>query len=266
VRQADLPSGSVLLLFMGAVCDGLDFSRRRLDLNASASLFRGCSFAGVKFGLHNYGGSNRTATEYVDCDFDWVVMSRMQASENACFERCTFRGAKLSNWRAYHAQFIDCDFSGAQLREVEFTGRPFDVERDRERNRQFWAEEQAKYPNLPPLVELERARNEFRGNDFREAKLTRVSFTWGIDVDAQSMPVGPRYLRLDRPRERIERARAVVARWSDDVQRERALGTLRHLSYDSYREQDVLFVCLGQEAAPGGQFHAVYELLEGVLP
>jgi hypothetical protein len=124
---------------------------------------------------------------------------------------------------------VECVFAG-RISDVRFSGRPFDVERDHERNTRFYAQARAKHPTLPPYSELERRHNDFLRNDFRDAELDEVSFEYGIDIDGQMMPAGPQYLRLDRPRERILRARAIVARWPEDTLRERALFTLQLLS------------------------------------
>jgi hypothetical protein len=92
---------------------------------------------------------------------------------------------------------------------------------------------------LLPYVELERQRNDFRGNDFREAELDYVAFVYGIDLRAQLLPEDPRYLVLDRLGERIEKVRAIVARWPDDKLRESAPFTLRVHGEGGHEEQEL---------------------------
>jgi uncharacterized protein YjbI with pentapeptide repeats len=231
LRDVRLGQKGGWLHFASADCERVDFSKGDFDFAAVNSTFVDCSFGGVKFRGTNYGSSRADArqTLFRRCSFDRATMLGLQSGDNARFEGCSFKGTRIAHWQADHCEFVECVFAG-RISDVRFSGRPFDVERDHERNTRFYAQARAKHPTLPPYSELERRHNDFLRNDFRDAELDEVSFEYGIDIDGQMMPAGPQYLRLDRPRERILRARAIVARWPEDTLRERALFTLQLLS------------------------------------
>jgi uncharacterized protein YjbI with pentapeptide repeats len=249
-----------------ARCERVDFSGMRADpFNAFDSEFIDCSFERVRFRRHELGSSLHQPV-FRNCRFDWCDLRGLGSYENVRFEGCTFRNAKILHWQADEAEFVDCVFSGL-MRDVRFSGRPWPVQRYGEANRQIHEEMATKYGLKTPYVELERKRNEFRGNDFREAQFDYVSFVYGIDVDAQTMPSGPQYMRLDRPKERIESARSIVARWPDEKLREHSLFELRLLGGDGYDEQAVIFT--DRLSAPSAEWRElsqpVYDLLEHVL-
>ncbi len=132
-----------------------------------------------------------------DCKFDGADLRRVRPGL-ARFERCTFDDAALDGWRAEAAEFIGCRFAGA-LGTVFFFGKPAG--------------------NTARVVQPPRKRNEFSGNDFRDADLDRVTFTLGIDLRSQRLPQDDRYVWLDRFPQRVARARTDIVRW--DVQEER---------------------------------------------
>ena len=86
-----------------------------------------------------------------------------------------------------------------------------------------------------------RTRSEFRGNDFRQARLTDVMFVYGINLDLQLLPEDDRYIRVDDLPTRVRYARSIVSTWRTDVEREQALFLLRLYSEGGYREQQSLF-------------------------
>ncbi|MDO8506059.1 MAG: hypothetical protein Q7S41_00460, partial [Candidatus Limnocylindria bacterium] len=111
-------------------------------------------------------------------------------------------------------------------------------------------------------VDAERKRNDFAQNDFRDADLDDVTFTLGIDLGAQRLPLSERYVRLDRFPQRLARARADVVRW--DVQEERiaAINMLRELS-TRYREQNEIIASRVAAAGPAARVQTrVWALLE----
>ena len=61
-------------------------------------------------------------------------------------------------------------------------------------------------------------RNEFVGNDFREADLDDVDFR-NIDLDAQLLPQGDEYIRLRDLQERVNAVRKTVKTWPQDAAR-----------------------------------------------
>jgi hypothetical protein len=152
-------------------------------------------------------------TRFLDCTFDRARFGPDVRLYDARFERCHFTNVKLRGWRSFHAEFVDCIFTG-QLRDCWFTGMT----------------KQALYPK--------RDRNEFRGNDFRAATLISCQFDYGIDVHAQTWPSAPEYVVLDRFHERVTKTRAAVASWTDDQARENALGVLRLMADKGMDSQD----------------------------
>lgn len=203
--------------FEDAQFTNVDFSSSRFwSFDASASTFAGCDFRKARFEAGHLGGNDQTV--YRQCRFDAARLGNTDAWF-ARFEQCVFDNAKLDRWRAFNAEFVDCHFAGRVV-EVAFAGKP--------------DPEHAKWARPP------RAINEFRGNDFRQAELIDCSFFRGVDLDAQLLPAGEQYVRLNRLRERIDSVRTEVARWPDDTSREAALSMLRN--YDSISaEQHELF-------------------------
>ena len=200
----------------------VDFSGQKFDpLAVGSASFVECDFGNAKL-VHASLGSivpGDAQSFYRDCRFDGANMRALPHIGNARFQRCSFRGAKIEGWRADKAEFVDCVFSG-RMYDCRFAGRPWDDD----------------------MGVTRRSRNEFRGNDFREAQLEAVMFVYGIDLRAQTMPEGERYLRLDRPSERIDLVRRQVALWSDDSAREYALSILRDYSDQGCAEQAELWV------------------------
>lgn len=148
-------------------------------------------------------------------------------------------GLTSSDGRVFNAEFVDCHFAG-RLIELSFAGKPD--------------------PKHLKWIQPPRTINEFRGNDFRQAELIECSFFRGIDLNEQLLPEGNRYIRLARLRERINRARAEVARWPDDFEREKALAMLRY--YDAISaDQDQLFANRNDGSSSPQVRNRVWELL-----
>jgi hypothetical protein len=203
---------------VGATFTNVDFRGSRFEpFNAQASTFLGCDFTNVKFKTGSLGISQGgVPSTYRDCLFDRADL-RGTAPDLARFERCSFRKARIDGWDAFTAEFVDCTFEG-RLADIRFTGT-----------------------TRMSSIDVGRTRNEFHGNDFTGAELVRVEFICGIDLAANRLPDGPGYVHLDRRAERIERARADVARWPDDAEREVALLALRIYSREVYADQPDLF-------------------------
>jgi hypothetical protein len=115
---------------------------------------------------------------------------------------------------------VDCVFAG-RVENSKFSGRPWGP----------WA----------PLLVPPRAKNEFRGNDFRGAGLAYVSFSHGIEIDAQLWPTGPDYARIrDLPRA-IERVRRDVATDANEKRRHARLAAFRTMT-TTFEDQKDVFV------------------------
>jgi hypothetical protein len=135
--------------------------------------------------------------------------------------------ARLDGLITNAAEFVDCLFGG-MVKDVVFNGHANDVLSAR----------------------LHRTRNEFRGNDFRQAVLAGTSFRGGVDVDEQFLPEGPGGVRLDRYAERRAWALAQLALVEDDKTREAALEWLRILSRGGFEEQLVAFFPVADRSTP----------------
>jgi hypothetical protein len=139
----------------------------------------------------------------------------------ARFERCSFDGATIEEWFTHCAEFVECTFAGAKITTSRFFGTPFEC---------FgWLQ-----------FRHRRERNEFSGNDFSEAELIDTAFNAGIDLDAQRLPNGPEYLRINNAQKRIAQARIRIDAW-DEAARRRVTSVLNVLEHEA-REQRDLFV------------------------
>lgn len=193
-----------------ATLRGVDFRKARFDrFSLAGCLFLSCDFRAIRMDRRYQPLFAATPPSiFRDCRFDNADLRRIRPGL-ARFERCTFDDANLDGWRTEGAEFVGCRFAGA-LGAVTFSGRTIGAE--------------------ARAVAAGRTRNEFAGNDFRDADLDRVVFAYGIDLSSQRLPLSDRYVRLDRFPQRLAHARAAIVRW--DVQEERVAGVamLRELA------------------------------------
>ena len=87
-----------------------------------------------------------------------------------------------------------------------------------------------------------RKRNDFYGNDFREAELIDTMFIGGIDLDAQRLPESSEYVRVNDALERIEEARVQIHSWQDTAAARRVSSVLNVLEYEATEDQRDVFV------------------------
>jgi len=244
LRDVRFQQSASWVVVENAICERVDFSKHKFDpLAAGTVRFVECNFSRSRLSYSTLGplGSKDRQALYRDCRFDRADMRHMPHIGNARFERCSFRETRMEGWRADWAEFIDCAFSG-RMYDCRFAGRP-------------WSDEDGA---------TRRERNEFTGNDFREAELDGVMFVYGIDLDAQLLPESDRYLRLDRPVERLDRVRAQIARWPQDDVREYGLLTLRMVDGAGDREQRSLWIDRPLFASQG-RFPGVSERILAML-
>jgi hypothetical protein len=208
---------STELVFEAVTARDVSFAGMRFDELSvrDGGMFSGCDFSRVRSRYMSHLSSNLPQTVYRDCRFDRADL-RHFGPGTARFERCSFDGARLDGWRSNLAEFVDCHFAG-KIRNVKFFGR-------------------ANGP-LAEVLGIEGRANEVRGNDFSRAELLDTSFVMGIDLDAQRLPQGPAYIRLDELGERVQRVRAEVIRWTDLEARRDALMMLEILQ-TAYVDQD----------------------------
>ncbi len=201
-----------------ATLTAVDFRSARFDkFSLGGCLFDRCDFRGLKL-------DRRLAPLFValprsvfrDSRFDGADLRHARLGQSR-FERCTFDDARLEDCETEAAEFIGCRFAGP-LAGVTFYGAPSSAAAKR---------------FDPP-----RRRNEFRGNDFRDAELLDVAFVAGIDMDVQRFPDDEMHVRVEDFQRRLAKARAEVNEW---YERERApaLAMLATLAA-RWRDQDVV--------------------------
>lgn len=238
--------GARVLIFERAVLEDVDFARAAFDeLGARGCVFVRCQFQGIAFEPKRQSlFSARSQNVFRECRFDGSDLHRVQPGQ-ARFERCSFVGANIDNWTAYCAEFVDCVFGGTIV-GARFHGRP-------------WGPDAA-------TLDPQRAINDFRGNDFRQAELARTAFVNGIDVQAQRWPEKGDYLYLDRIHQRITRTHAEIMRWQDMEGRKAALAMLQATSI-LYLSQPEILVRRGDPPVPTPPEveRRVWESLERVL-
>ena len=201
-----------------ATLTAVDFRRVRFDrFLLDGCLFDRCDFRGLRL-------DRRLAPLFVavprsvfrDCYFDGADMRRARLGPSR-FERCTFDDARLDGSSTELAEFIDCRFAGA-IDGVTFYGAPSGAEAKR--------------------LDPPRRRNEFRGNDFRDAELIDVVFIAGIDMDRQRFPEDDLHVRIDEFQRRLAKARREIKQWSE---RERAPALVMLATLAArWRDQDVV--------------------------
>lgn len=205
-----------------------------------------CDFSGVRADRRFQPlFSARPRSVFRDCRFDGADLRRIKPDQ-ARFERCTFDDARLDRWLAANAEFVECRFAGP-LTAVTFSARPFG----------------------PALKTLDppRVRNEFRGNDFRDAELVGTLFVRGVDLGAQRLPENERYVRLDRMAQRLGRARADIVRWDDHEDRLEGLALLRALATNWREQGEIIALRVDPLVDTSSRLQArVWAVLERALP
>jgi hypothetical protein len=211
--RCELPAGEDVW-FEKVKASGVDFGRQRFgdtrprerppgdgredwrSVFMDGCVFEDCDFSGATFDYCDLGWGRQTI--YRRCRFDEASMRHVTTRSsftlgNARFENCTFLDARMRMWFAHEAEFVGCRFRGT-LDRCTFFGRIAD-------------------PVAPP-----RRRNEFRGNDFREAELVWCSFR-EVPVRDQLWPESPEYVLLTDVAERARRVGAALDDWPAEERR-----------------------------------------------
>ncbi len=202
-----------------ATLTAIDFRRARFDrFSLGGCLFDRCDFRGLKVDRRLaplFAATPRSV--FRDCHFDGADLRRARLGQSR-FERCTFDDARFEGSRTEAAEFVDCRFAGP-LDGVTFHGAP-------------WGPE-AKHLDPP------RRRNEFRGNDFRDAELIDVAFVAGVDMDRQRFADDEMHVRIEGFQRRLAKARAEIKHQWYERERAPALLMLAALAA-RWRDQDVV--------------------------
>ena len=221
----------------------VDFRKARFDkFQLAVGNFVACDFRGLrldeKFAPFFV---TRPRSTFTSCKFDGADL-RQISPEGTRFEKCSFDDARLDGWTPARAEFVECRFAGKIL-SVTFSGRPAGPGSTR----------------IDPV----RSKNDFRGNDFRDAQLIDTVFVFGIDLEQQRWPLGDDYVRLDKFHRRLEAARADILGWETGEMRTAGLAMLQSLAqrWQDQREIIGLRVSPAVKAAPRIQIR-VWDALE----
>lgn len=243
VSQSDW-SGATNVHFHRARSTGLDFGGTAFSgFSADGATFDSCRFERVSFEGGSFGAGRRSV--YTDCTFGDADLRGVLLG-NVRFERCTFNRATIIDWVGDAAEFVDCHFAG-RISESSFAGKPWGM----------WLD--------PGYLDPPRDRNEFRGNDFREAELWACEFIYGIDIGAQRWPDGPQDIHLSRWPDRLRLAQEAFEGWPEK-ERDEALVTLTVYSRAGYEEQDEVFVNKWSVGTAPDLADRIWEVLAGILP
>ena len=196
----------------------VDFSGLGLwRLTASDSTFENCDFSDLR--VEHGPLALPPGAVYRECRFDRADLRHIDPG-HARFEDCSFRETRIEEWFAYCSEFVDCVFTG-RIKNCVFSATPLDC-------------------GCGFLGLRRKKRLEFRGNDFREATLVDASFVRGIDLDAQLLPKGSPYLRLNNAAQRIAAARELALELPDAEARDQIIGALDALGDDTDEQRDLL--------------------------
>jgi hypothetical protein len=198
----------------------VDFRKARFDkFQLAVANFVACDFRGLRLD-EKFASlfTTRPRSTFVSCKFDGADL-RLISPEGTRFEKCSFEDARLDGWTPARAEFVECRFAGKVVK-VTFTGRPAGPGSTR--------------------IEPARTKNEFRGNDFRDAQLIDTVFVLGIDLEQQRWPVGDDYVRLDKFPRRLEAARADILSWDAGETRTAGLAMLTNLAQRWQDQRDII--------------------------
>ena len=200
----------------------VDFRKARFDkFNLGVANFVACDFRGLRLDEKFAPFFNtRPRSTFASCKFDGADL-RQISPEGTRFEKCSFDDARLDSWTPARAEFVDCRFAGKVI-GVTFTGRPAGPGSTR----------------IDPV----RSKNDFRGNDFRDAQLLDTVFVFGIDLGAQRWPLGEDYVRLDKFHRRLEAARADVLGWEAGELRTGGLAMLQALAQRWQDQREIISI------------------------
>jgi hypothetical protein len=236
------PSGAVISVGRAGLAN-VDFRKARFDkFQLAVANFVACDFRGLKLDERFQAFFNtRPRSVFISCRFDGADL-RGISPEGTRFEKCSFDDAKLDGWTPARAEFVECRFAGNVVK-VTFTGKPAGPGSTR--------------------IEPARAKNDFRGNDFRDAHLVDTVFVLGIDIEQQRLPIGDEYVRLDKFVRRMEAARAEIVGWEAGEMRSAALAMLQTLSQRWQDQRDIIALRVSPAVtAPPRVQNRVWDVLE----
>ena len=244
-QQGSAPSdddaGAVIALGRAALAN-VDFRKAKFEkFQLSVANLVACDFRGLKLDARFAPlFTTRPRSVFQRCRFDGADL-RQVSPEGTRFEKCSFDDAKLDGWAPARAEFVDCRFAG-KVMKVTFTGKPAGPGSTR--------------------IDPPRTKNEFRGNDFRDAELIDTVFVFGIDLAQQRWPEGEDYVRLDKFLRRLEVARADVLTWEAGDQRTTALAMLQALAQRWQDQRDIISLRVAPGPIPPRVQTRVWDLLE----
>ena len=238
------PDDESVVALHRATITSVDFRRARFDsFSLGGCLFDHCDFRGLVFDRKLsplFVAMPRSV--FRNCSFDGADLHRTRLGQSR-FERCTFDDARLDGAHTESAEFVDCRFAGP-LDALTFHGAPSGADLKR--------------------LDPPRKRNEFRGNDFRDAELLDVAFIAGIDMAQQRFPDDDLHVRIERFQRRLAKARAEIGEW---YERDRAPAAVMIATLATrWRDQDIVVArrWTPRIKAPDRIQARVWELLEHI--
>jgi hypothetical protein len=236
------PSGAVISVGRAGLAN-VDFRKARFDkFQLDVANFVACDFRGLKLDERYVPFfTTRPRSVFTSCKFDGADL-RQISPEGTRFEKCSFDDAKLDGWTPARAEFVECRFAGKVV-GVTFTGKPAGPGSTR----------------IDPV----RTKNEFRGNDFRDAQLIDTVFVFGINLDQQRWPDTDDYVRLDKFHRRLEAARADILGWEQGDIRTGALAMLQSLAQRWQDQRDIVAMRVSPAVKAGPRVqNRVWDALE----
>ena len=152
--------------FEGYTFEGGRFS----SVSISECEFRACTFDRIKSKSVSLGGGSKQS-RYVECIFKSCEFNFF-ALGNALFEKCSFESCKFSNLFSVAGEFVDCSFSGTEIKKGALNYKvPEDL-----------------------AGSYRRRTNCVEGNDFTQSTLVDFDFRGGVSLLESQFPLLSRYV------------------------------------------------------------------------
>jgi hypothetical protein len=167
------------------------------------------------------------ASVFRRCDFTKAKWRGTLGLDGARYEQVSFRGADLRRILCYQGYFVDCDFSDAKLKGVDFNASHFVRCTFKGKLEDVWFRSSYIYPSdVQEYGETE--PNPMEDVDFVEAELWDVYFA-GCDLSTVMLPQDGNHVLLSDLSRSMAKAEHIVRNEWTGLFREQALDCLRLL-------------------------------------